>query len=374
MHVAVVNYVYDADLESPEALLGRYEALTGWAEGLEAAGAQVSVVQRFRQDAEIGCGRLRYHFVREPARRAGSPGDPAYRLNAAVARLNPDVIHINSLVLARQAGRLKSLLPHVPLLAQDHADTIPRHPVRRWRLRRALRHVDAVSFAAMALARPWQQAGVLDPRKAVFALMEGSSHFRLLPREAARARTGLAGNPLCLWVGRLDANKDPLTVLRGFARALPRLPEARLAMVYGTDDLLPAVRAWLAENPAVAAHVDLLGRRPHSTLEVLYNSADLFLLGSHHEGSGFAVLESLACGVLPILSDIPSFRALTADGALGRLWPVEDAEALAGALVEGNGALRPDTPCQVRAGFEARWSYEAIGRSALAAYETLRSP
>src|SRR5207237_868675 len=80
----------------------------------------------------------------------------------------------------------------------------------------------------------------------VFELMEGSSRFRLDGRDRARAMTGLAGDPLCLWVGRLDANKDPLTVLRGFEIAVRRLPEARLVMVYDEEKLLPEVKDWLA--------------------------------------------------------------------------------------------------------------------------------
>lgn len=371
MHVAVVNYIYDADLASPEELLSRYEALTGWAEGVAAAGARVSVVQRFSRDGEICSGSIRYVFVRDPARRPGSLGDSARRMHAAVAWLQPEVIHVNGLSLARQAWRLKGLLPHVPLLAQDHAGGLPTHPVTRWTLRMALRRVDAVSFAAMELARPWQQAGLLDPKTQICELMEGSSRFCLLPRKAARACSGLTGDPLCLWVGRLNANKDPISVLRGFARALPRLPEARLAMVYSTADLLPAVRAWLTEKPQVAARVSLLGKQPHAALEAIYNSADLFLLGSHHEGSGFAVLEALSCGVLPVITDIPSFRVLTANGTVGSLWPVEDAERLAEALLNEYGRLKSDTPRKIRAFFEANWSYEAIGRSALATYKKL---
>jgi len=371
MHVAVVNYVYDADLASPEELLSRYGALTGWAEGVAAAGARVSVVQRFSRDGEISCGGIRYVFVRDAARRPGSLTDSARRINAAVARMQLSVVHVNGLSLARQAWRLRHLLPHTPLLVQDHAGGLPSHPVTRWTLRRALRHVDAVSFAAKALAQPWLQAGLLDPKTRIFELMEGSSQFSLLPRQVARACTGLNGDPLCLWVGRLNPNKDPITVLRGFARALFHLPEARLAMVYSTDDLLPAVRAWLAENPQAAARVALLGKRPHAALEAIYNSADLFLLGSHYEGSGFAVLEALSCGVLPVITDIPSFRVLTANGTMGGLWPVEDDESLASALVDQYRCLEPDTPQKIRAFFEANWSYEAIGRSALAAYKQL---
>ena len=50
-------------------------------------------------------------------------------------------------------------------------------------------------------------------------------------------------------------------------------------------------------------------------------AADLFVLGSHREGSGYSLIEALACGLPPIVTDIPSFRSLTGAGVVGALWP-----------------------------------------------------
>ena len=208
-------------------------------------------------------------------------------------------------------------------------------------------------------------------RQRIVELMEGSSRFVVKSREAARAQTGLTGDPLCLWVGRLDANKDPITVLRGFATALPTLPRARLAMVYSADALLPEVRGWLAQNPEVAGCVELLGQRPHDALEDLFNSADLFVLGSHHESAGYSVLEALACGLPPIVTNIPSFRVLTGEGKIGALWPVEDSGALAQALVAQQSRLRPESRKEIRTFFDDNFHWNQIGRQALEVYQAL---
>ncbi len=47
MNVVLVNYAFDRALRDPDALLGAYQTLTGWAEAAAAAGAHVSVVQAF---------------------------------------------------------------------------------------------------------------------------------------------------------------------------------------------------------------------------------------------------------------------------------------------------------------------------------------
>lgn len=371
MHIVCVSYFCDRRLETPDALLAAYLTLTGWAEGVAAAGAEVSVVQRFQYDACRTHKGVRYHFVASPSLRQGSVMDGASRINRAIAYFQPDVIHVNGLSYARQAWLLKRRLPSTPILIQDHANRPPSRWPHSLLLRSALNRMDGVSFTAKAQADLWRQAGYLPETQPLFELMEGSSRFRLLVRSEAREQSGLHGDPLCLWVGRLDANKDPLMVLEGFAQALPQIPGMRLAMVYGEDALLPAVREWLAAHPQIAQRVRLLGRLPHDVLETVYNSADLFVLGSHREGSGYAALEALSCGVVPVLTDIPSFRMLLREGSVGALWPVGDPEALAQALIIANADRTPETPHQFRAFFEQHWSFEAIGRQALAAYTHL---
>jgi glycosyltransferase involved in cell wall biosynthesis len=233
--------------------------------------------------------------------------------------------------------------------------------------------MDVVSFVSREQAQPWLEAGLLDSEQPIVELMEGSSHFNLKHQTSSRRKTGLTGEPLCLWVGRLDANKDPLTILLGFAKALPSIPNAQLVMVYSSTSLLPAIEKWLAENSSVSRHVQLLGQRPHEDLEDVYNSADMFLLGSHKEASGYAVLEALACGVVPILTDIPSFRVLTGYGTVGGLWPCGDAEALAIALRVHAQAIQPETRHKVRAYFETNFHWDTIGQRALTVYRRILS-
>ena len=47
-------------------------------------------------------------------------------------------------------------------------------------------------------------------------------------------------------------------------------------------------------------------------MAAFYSAADLFVVGSHHEGSGYSLMEACACGAMPVVTDIPTFRLLTA--------------------------------------------------------------
>ncbi|MBA3533526.1 MAG: glycosyltransferase, partial [Ardenticatenales bacterium] len=239
-----------------------------------------------------------------------------------------------------------------------------RGALQRW----GLRSTDAFLFAAHALADPWIEEGYISSKERVFQIMEGSTGFQWQPRASARAATGLYGEPVFLWVGHLIPRKDPLTVLAAFEQLLLQVPRARLYIIYGTDDLLPQVQARLTQSTVLREAVTLLGQLPHAALESYYNSADYFVLGSHYEGSGYALVEALACGVVPIVTDIPSFRMMTDEGRLGALWTVGDSNSLLHTAVETlKEALAPKSAA-ARHFFEERLSFPALGRQAMEIY------
>ena len=99
-------------------------------------------------------------------------------------------------------------------------------------------------------------------------------------------------------------------------------------------------------------------------------AADLFVLGSHQEGSGYSVIEALACGLPPIVTDIPSFRSLTGEGAVGALWPCGDSRALCEALASAR--FDPPARAAVRAHFDRELSLGSLGRKLAAMYVDAR--
>jgi glycosyltransferase involved in cell wall biosynthesis len=164
-----------------------------------------------------------------------------------------------------------------------------------------------------------------------------------------------------------------MTVLQGFEQALASLPDAVLTMVYGEDDLLPAVRRRVADSPALTKSVRLVGRVPHRQMAAFYSAADLFVLGSAREGSGYSLIEACACGAVPVVTSIPSFRVITDRGAIGVLWPHGDASACADAIVDAARRNPAEERRRVLAHFERELSWPVVGARALAIYRDVRT-
>jgi glycosyltransferase involved in cell wall biosynthesis len=369
MKVVLLGYYYDRDLDDARALLDRYRTLTGWAGALASEGAGVTVVHRFRENRSFKHEGVQYHFVADRYGGKPRPWQIPRAVHARVLASQPAVVHLHGLFFALQARALRAALPSgTAILGQHHAEKACQG-IRGRVQKFGLKTLDGFLFSSDEIGARWVRQGIIESMETVHAVMEGSTRFLRQDRDSARARTHLKGDPVFLWVGRLNENKDPLTVLSGFEGVLKSASESHLYMIYTTAELLPKIRARLEAKPNLAAHVHLLGARPHSEMADMYNSADYFVLGSHDEGSGYALVEALACGAMPIVTDIPSFRMMTDGGRIGGLWPPGCAEACTETMLS---VIRQPLETQADAAhrfFQENLSYPAIGRRAMEIYK-----
>jgi glycosyltransferase involved in cell wall biosynthesis len=363
LHVAQISFFLDRRGRAPEQLLDDWPSLVDVAEAASTAGVHVSVIQACFRRQHLTRNGVDYHFV-PPEGAANVAASGAFR--EVVRSLGVHVFHVHGLGFPADVQSLASAAPEVPIIVQDHANQPPRI-WRRPAWRRALAMVCGVAFCSSAQAEPFVRAGLIGAGTTIHEIPESTSRFTPGDRAQARAATGLHGDPCLLWVGHLNENKDPLTVLQGVREAARELRGLQLWCCFGEAPLLSGVQRRIAVDDGLRGRVHLLGRVPHDRIELLMRAADVFVLGSHREGSGYSLIEALACGLPPVITDIPSFRALTGHGATGRLWPCGDASALRGALLSLGSPSR-ELRSGVRAHFDAELSFAAVGRKLGAAY------
>lgn len=147
-------------------------------------------------------------------------------------------------------------------------------------------------------------------------------------------------------VGRVDVHKGIADLLRTLAVLKDKDPRPFQLQVIG-----PAVVPGLVESlSALRDELGLTDRvhfRGKVSTEALWEAArtaELGLYPSEYESFGISVVETMAAGVIPILSDIRAFRYIVADGGGGFVTdfrkPAEAAAVIARARDADQPALR----------------------------------
>ncbi len=244
---------------------------------------------------------------------------PAPDLATAVAAERPDVVHVHGTGFVRTLRALDRALPRrTGLVVQHHGE--PPGPLRNRLAHRALRgRVDAWAFtgAMHGQAEPFRAAGIVRRRDRVVDVLEAASLLApglLAPGVLAPVTSAvLDGAPAVLWVGRLIESKDPVTAVRAFGLVADRLPAAVLHLLATDRTEEPAVRAAIAALGALAPRVHVHDPVDHAAMTGWYLAADVVLSTSRREGSGYSLIEAMTEGCVPVVTGLPSHRAIVGD-------------------------------------------------------------
>lgn len=283
-----------------------------------------------------------------------------------IRRESPEVVMVHGFTFPVQLLLLRVLKSKkTKVIIQHHAEKPFAHPVKQWFQKIAYAQADAFLFASLALAKPYLEAGIVKDERKLHEVMEGSTLFNPISKTEARAGLNIGSEAVFLWVGRLDANKDPLTVLKAMRLFKDAGNAFTLYMIYGTNELEEEVRNYIAEHH-LEQNAILIGQTEHEALESWYSAADYFIAASYYEGSGIALCEAMACGCIPVVSNIASFSTMTEQGRYGLLFEAGNEQALFEKLSSLDNLDKTSMRASVIRHFQKHLSLEAIGKRFLA--------
>lgn len=299
-----------------------------WVEHLRSRGHDVRVWSLERGPDSLGARSLP---------RAPLPGFLRYPLaTPALARelraFDPDLVDAHYVPNYGLLGALSGARPlSVAAWGSDLLVAGGRDPLQRARARFVLRRADLVIADADNLAR------------AALALGARPATVRAVPWGVDRGRFAPAAErePGLLLATRMhEPVYDIPTILRAAAGVLARHPHAFLA-VAGDGSLLARHRR-LAASLLPADRYRFLGRLAPADLAAWLGRAEAYLSASLSDSTSLSLLEAMAAGAVPVVSDIEGNREWVGDGDGARLFPCGDAAALERALeaVLADGAWR----------------------------------
>jgi glycosyltransferase involved in cell wall biosynthesis len=132
-------------------------------------------------------------------------------------------------------------------------------------------------------------------------------------------------------VARLVEEKGYLELFEAFKKVLEKFPETLLLIVGPLEpEKKDKIRPEIVEKYQIEKSVIFLGER--TDVEEIYPLMDVFVLPSHREGLGLAILEASAMEKPVIATNIRGCREAIDDGETGILVPPKNPEKLAEAI------------------------------------------
>jgi len=107
---------------------------------------------------------------------------------------------------------------------------------------------------------------------------------------------------LVVFVGRLEKQKDPMTLLRGFKKAKSTNPDMSLVLV-GDGALRPELEAYVEQEGLDDVH--FTGFISRDLVAQIMDAGDIFSLPTLCEGLGFVFIEAHAMDLAVVTTDIP---------------------------------------------------------------------
>lgn len=147
------------------------------------------------------------------------------------------------------------------------------------------------------------------------------------------AELGIIGRPIVFSARNFTPLYNQDIVVRAFAEIRSQTPDAVLVMKNygGQADYIQSIRALIASLDLDDA-VRILDSMPYESMPELYAMADVTVSVPSTDATPMALLEAMACGSVPIFSDLPSLRQWINTGKNGFLVPPRDTAALATAI------------------------------------------
>lgn len=251
--------------------------------------------------------------------RGGQPARLAHGLPRVLRQAAAELLHGNYFLPARWTGR--SVVTVHDISFARHRTFMPPQDLLVFRtlVPRAMRRA-----ARVLTVSEWAKADMvdrygLDPNRVVVT-PNGVDDDVSADGPVARRP------PYLLFVGGLQARKDPVTAVR----ALARVDTALELVIVGPDRGERGAVLAAARSTGVLSRVAILDYVERDELLALYRGASALVFPSRYEGFGLPVLEAMGCGTPVVAAATTSIPEIVADA--GILVPPADPEALAAGI------------------------------------------
>ncbi len=258
------------------------------------------------------------------------------RIKKLIKEINPDIIHSHSLWYPGYLGAYMNFNPLVVTVFNGDALWV-KEDMGVWekmRTRRALKRANLVTGVSRELINACTIHGVNKEKLHVIRRGVDLKKFNLNYNiRKVRKKLGLPEkNSIVLSPRNLAGFYNLKNIIKAIPIIASRVKDAMFVFIWHEDDAGLELK-WFAERMGVKDYVRFIGRVDHDSVALYHQSADVMISVSDKDSGPIALQEAMACGAVPVISDIPSVRELVNDGYNGMLVDPHNIKQIAEATI-----------------------------------------
>lgn len=250
----------------------------------------------------------------------------------AIDMVKPDLVHAGPV---QRVAYLPVLVGFHPLLTMswgfDLLEDACRDEIRKGITHKVMENSDWFTSDCETTRELAVKFGMDRSRTTVFPWGVDLSLFNLQRRGMMRRQVGYEEDLLIVHTRSWEPRYGVDVALEGFWKAFQRIDNLRLFLLGGGSGE-KEVRNFINQK-GLEDRVHFCGYRQNEDLAGYYQAADLYLSASHIDGSSVALMEAMACGCVPLVSDIPANLEWVKDGVEGWVFHDNDTDDLAEKLI-----------------------------------------
>jgi len=305
--------------------------LRNWIDRFLKSGHEIHVLSY--RPAELS--RVDFHLI--PASRTRSKHlnviRRMYWIHRTLRRIKPDIINVHYITVdAIAALRANTSKVVLSFWGSDVFVEPNSSMMKRLVLRYLVKHTDLINSVAEYMTDGLISMGADEDKIVTLQYGVDSSFFKSPERLPSRETTVISTRAL-----------EKIYNIDLLIKSIPAVAQsiALKVLIIGEGSRERQLKE-LVNNLGLAQIVGFIGPVSHAQMPDYLNSADIYVSTSFSEGASLSLLEAMACGVFPIVSNIPANKEWITSGKNGFLVSLDDFAELAKSIVEAsrNAGLR----------------------------------
>ena len=238
-----------------------------------------------------------------------------------VRQLQPDIVHGH---YATNYGFLAAATGFQPLIQTVHGSDVlvdaAGSSTQRWFVRRALKKAVLITAVTEQMKDRVIDMGIPADRIMLHQYGVDTTVFTPAEDPAVKQPYRIVSTRMLEWKYNVQH------LVRAAPGIRDRVPEAEIILAGDGPD--QDELATMIDDLQVGDAVSMIGRVQHDAVPALLQSATIYVSTSVTDGTSLSLLEAMAAGAFPIVSDIPGNREWITDGENGFLVAVNDIDTL----------------------------------------------